>query len=360
MTCVGPARVRPFRYRSIGGPAGYNCNYPAKESSQGGARIRYFCVMDFAGHKLFLAPLAGVSDSVFRTICKEHGADIVVSEMISAEGLHYNSAATADLLRFGSAERPIGIQLFGARPDHMAEAAEAIQKSVVPDFIDLNAGCPVAKVVKKNGGSALLRDISLFSAMLSALVKAVSVPVTVKIRSGWTEHVWVDAEFATAAQAAGAAAIIVHPRSKSMGFSGHSYWERIAVVKKQVSIPVIGNGDIVTADDAMRMLETTGCDSVMIGRGALGNPWLFSQIKDRLAGKQATLPSASDRVQTALDHVRRFADAHGERKALADMKKHASWYTRGLSGAAQLRSNIFGATSTIGIEQALLSLLSEK
>jgi tRNA-dihydrouridine synthase len=145
-----------------------------------------------------------------------------------------------------------------------------------------------------------------------------------------------------------------------MGFSGHSYWERIAVVKKQVSIPVVGNGDVVTADDAMRMLETTGCDSVMIGRGAFGNPWLFSQIKNRLAGKEAALPSARDRVRTALDHIRRFTDAYGERKALAEMKKHASWYTRGLSGAAHLRSDIFGATSTSGIELALLSLLSEK
>jgi tRNA-dihydrouridine synthase B len=316
--------------------------------------------MDFSGKKLFCAPLAGISDMVFRSMCREHGADVVVSEMVSAEGLFYRSKATDALLRFDEKERPIGIQLFGAKPDHMAYAADHVQKTTAPDFMDLNAGCPAPKVVRKNGGASLLKDIALFRQLVTVMVKGSSVPVSVKIRSGWTERVWVDVEFAQAAVDCGASAVIVHPRSKTMGFSGHSYWERIAVVKKAVSVPVVGNGDILTELDAQTMFAQTGCDSVMIGRGAMGNPWIFSRIKAFLADKPVCPPTAQERVKTALVHIRRFRETHGEKKAAAEMKKHVSWYMRGLPGASALRSGIFRVKTTGEIEMALERVLPGK
>jgi tRNA-dihydrouridine synthase B len=309
--------------------------------------------MNFTNNKLLLAPLAGITDSVFRGICKGHGADIVMSEMVSAEGLFYKSKMTESLLFFKEHERPIGIQLFGSNPDHLAFAADVVQKKFNPDFIDLNSGCPAPKIAGKNGGSCLLKDINLFSTILSTMVKAISIPLTVKIRSGWFEHEWVDVEFSQAAQTAGVSAITVHPRSKTMGFSGHSYWERIAIVKKAVSIPVIGNGDILTPDDALRMFSETGCDSVMIGRGALGNPWLFSQIKQAMDKNPVHLPTAQEKIDTAISHVHIFLERNGERQTVCDCKKHASWYLKGLNGSSALRSRIFTANSTQEIFEAL-------
>ena len=188
--------------------------------------------MLFKNNKVMLAPMAGITDRVFRGICKEQGADIVFSEMVSAEGVLYGSDATLDLLRFEESERPIGIQLFGADPQRLAEAAKFIQDKAKPDFIDLNAGCPVSKVVRKNGGSALMRKPELFGRIISAMVKVLSIPLTVKIRSGWQKGEWVDLELAGIARDCGAAALILHPRSQTMGFSGHSFWERITEVKK--------------------------------------------------------------------------------------------------------------------------------
>jgi len=304
--------------------------------------------------------MAGITDSVFRSLCREHGADVVMSEMVSAEGLFYRSRPTDALLICGDRERPIGIQLFGAKPDRLARAAELVQKKANPDFIDLNSGCPVPKVVKKNGGASLLRDLRLFKEIVTAMVKASSVPVSVKLRSGWSEHHWVDVEFAQAAVACGASAVILHPRSKTMGFSGHSYWERIAVVKKAVAVPVIGNGDILSAKDGSDMFEQTGCDSVMIGRGALGNPWIFSSVKALLAQSPAAPPSLQARMETALGHVDRFVKLNGEKTAAAEMKKHASWYIRGLPGAGGIRSKIFRAKSTADIKAALAEVMAAK
>jgi tRNA-dihydrouridine synthase B len=316
--------------------------------------------MDFSGKKLFLAPMAGITESVFRTLCREHGADVVMSEMVSAEGLFYRSKGTDALLRFENLERPIGIQLFGAKPDHMARAAEHVQKRANPDFIDLNSGCPVPKVVKKNGGAALLKDIALFRQLVTSIVKVVSVPVSVKIRSGWSEHHWVDVEFAQVAVECGASAIIVHPRSKSMGFSGHSYWERIAVVKNAVKVPVVGNGDILSEQDALDMFTRTGCDSVMIGRGAMGNPWIFSRINAFFSHKPVQMPSPQVRIKTALEHLQRYKKLYGEKKTAADMKKPASWYIRGLPGASGFRARIFRAKMTGEIAAALEELLPGK
>lgn len=297
--------------------------------------------MNFQNNKVILAPMAGITEKVFRSLCKQNGADVVISEMVSAEGLFYGAKATIDLMRFSESERPIGIQLFGSDPDHLARAVSFVQKYFRPDFIDLNSGCPVPKVVKKNGGSALLQNATLFERILRSMVKEASIPITVKIRSGWHKYQWVDVEFATLAQDCGVAALTLHPRSQTMVFSGHSFWERIAEVKKAVSIPVIGNGDINSAADALKMVEQTGCDSIMIGRGSYGNPWIFSQIKNAFNGISVSQISSETKIDTALLHLEAFTREYGERYAAKEMKRHLAWYIKGMPGASFYRDQIF-------------------
>jgi len=299
---------------------------------------------------LILAPMAGVADTVYRRLCKEQGADVTVSEMVSADGLHYKSANTARLMEFGESERPIGVQLFGSDPERLAEAARFTHQYVKPDFIDLNAGCPVAKVVKRNGGAALLKDPALFGKIVNAMSRAVPIPVTVKIRSGWNTREWVDEEFARIAQDNGAAAVTLHPRSQTMMFTGHSFWERIAIVKKAVSIPVIGNGDILSGSDAVKMFSETGCDAIMAGRATFGNPWLFAEIKAAINGEAYTPPTPNERKTMILRHIREYRNAHGERYAKGDMKKYAAWYLKGLPGANTARRKICAASSSSEIE----------
>jgi tRNA-dihydrouridine synthase B len=308
--------------------------------------------MDFR-RKMFLAPMAGVTETVFRSICKENGADVVVSEMVSAEGVFRGSKNSRDLLAFKEYERPIGIQLFGSDPDHIAYAAAYIEQHCRPDFIDLNSGCPVHKVIKKNGGASLLRDVSLFKKIVSDMVRKVSTPITVKLRSGWFVHDYVDVQFAKVAQDCGAAAVILHPRSKTMGFSGHSLWERIALVKASVSIPVIGNGDIVCAEDAQAMFEQTQCDSIMIGRAAMGNPWIFDQIKRFRSGGRTESPSSSERVSTIFQHLHRFLAEYGEKKAINELKKHIAWYCKNIPKAATLRNAVFRAHTITELEETI-------
>lgn len=296
--------------------------------------------------KLILAPLAGVGETVFRRLCKEQGADILVSEMVSAEGLLHRSENTAELLYFTDFERPFGVQLFGSDPQRLAAAAKEVYDRVRPDFIDLNSGCPVPKVVKKNGGAALLREPDTFRRIVGAMAAAVPVPVTVKIRCGWNMGDWVDVAYAKIAQQEGAAAITLHARTKSMGYSGIALWDRIALVKQAVTIPVIGNGDVVDPSSAIAMRMQTGCDAIMIGRAAMGNPWIFCQIKNALAGISGRPVTQEDRRATALRHLELFCNRYGERKTAAELKKHLAWYTHGLPGAAEFRSQI-NRTSTI-------------
>jgi len=302
-------------------------------------------------NQLFLAPLAGISDSVFRKLCVAHGADSVVSEMVSAEGLLRNGKKTLQLMAFDETERPIGIQLFGSEPDRMAAAAAWIEEHIKPDFLNLNSGCPVPKVVSRNAGAALLKDPDRFGRIVSAMTKATRIPLTVKLRSGWNTNQWVDIEFARIAEACGASSIILHPRSKTMGYAGHSFWERIALVKKSVSIPVIGNGDILTASDALKMREETGCDGVMVGRGALGNPWIFNQIKAAFAGKPAPATTREERCVVILEHIKSLRDALGEIRANKEMRKHLSWYLHGLPNAAYFRDAIFKSKNTEMLEE---------
>lgn len=295
--------------------------------------------------KIILAPLAGISDRVFRRLCRQAGADCVISEMVSADGLRFGSGNTEELMSLSEDERPVGIQLFGSDPAVMADAARIVVEKARPDFIDLNAGCPVRKVVGRNGGAALLKDDRLFERIVRAMADAISIPLTVKIRSGWNVDEWVDTEFARIAQENGAAAIAVHARSKTMGFSSHALWERIALVKRTVSIPVIGNGDIDSPLAAQTMFNETGCDTVMVGRAAMGAPWLFGQIQSFLrTGTYAPVTDAA-RLAFARNHLHMFIGEFGEKRAAKEMKKHIAWYTKGVPGASRVRDSIFRSDS---------------
>ncbi len=315
--------------------------------------------MELFKKKLILAPMAGISETIFRTLCRKHGADMVFSEMVSAEGIRHNAGNTTALIHFKEEERPIGIQLFGSNPKHLAYAAQYVEEHVQPDFIDLNSGCPVPKVIRKNGGAALMKDPKLFRNILTHMVKAVKTPVTVKIRSGWYKHDWIDIELAKIAEACGAAAITLHPRSKTMGFSGHSFWERITLVKQAVNIPVIGNGDITKPRHAIDMFTQTGCDSIMVGRGIYGNPWIFNQIKQLLSGEEPVFPSQKEKLETALIHLDSYIQQWGEKPAAREMKRHIAWYVKGMLGASTIRDKIFRANSTGELKEVLRELFEK-
>ena len=315
--------------------------------------------MQLKNNELFLAPMAGITDSLFRRLCREQGADAVVSEMVSAEGLLRSGKQTLRLLAFDESERPCGIQIFGSDPDRMAAAAVWIEANVRPDFIDLNCGCPVPKVVKRNGGAALLRDPLLFKCIVAAMAKSIKIPLTVKLRSGWNTGEWVDVEFARIAEGSGAQAVFLHARSKAMRFSGTALWERIALVKKAVKIPVIGNGDICTPHDAVRMRQETGCNGLMIGRAALGNPWIFRQIKQALAGTTIEEIAPAERCRMAVHHIACAREQYGERRATREMRKHVAWYLRGKQKATEFRDRIFRSKSTLELETIVKEALGQ-
>src|SRR5580765_1559452 len=231
---------------------------------------------------LYLAPMAGVSESPFRRVCRRHGADVVVTEFLSAEGIRRENPATIAKLKFGPDERPIGVQIFGAEPDAMGDAAALVTDVFEPEFIDINFGCPVKKVVKRNGGSGCLRDLDLVQQVIRAVAGATHLPVTVKIRSGWNEEMRDPVGIALRCQDAGARTLTLHARTRTQMYTGHAHWDEIAAVAAALEIPVIGNGDIKTAADAVRMRTETNCDAVMIGRGSFGQPWVFNQTKDLL------------------------------------------------------------------------------
>jgi tRNA-dihydrouridine synthase B len=311
----------------------------------------YFSGMNFNTAALYLAPLAGISETLFRNLARKCGADAVISEMVSAEGLLRAGKQTVRLCAFDEQERPIGIQLFGSDPDRLAAAASMVESQFRPDFINLNAGCPVPKVVSRNGGAALLKDPVLFEAIVIAMARATTIPLTVKIRSGWNTGDWVDEEFARIAEGSGAKAVMLHARSKSMRYTGEAILERILLAKKAISIPLIGNGDIRTADDALRMIRETGCDGIMIGRGAVGNPWLFGQIKAAMNGDPVLPPSPAERGRELLAHIARFREMYGEFYATREMRKHTAWYLKGSPHAAIFRDRIFRAKGTTELEK---------
>ncbi|MBR6782387.1 MAG: tRNA dihydrouridine synthase DusB [Clostridia bacterium] len=312
-------------------------------------------------HGLALAPLAGVSDRAFRRVCRARGADFTVSEMVSAKALCYEQrkktagerSVSGQLASVMRDELPMAVQIFGSEPDFMAEAARMIQANeyigcmseVAPSAIDINMGCPVKKVTGNGEGSALLKNPKLIGEIVSAVVKAVSIPVTVKIRTGWDSTSVNALEVARIIEAAGASMITVHARTREQMYEPGVDRSVIAAVKRAVSIPVLGNGDIYTAADALSMMAETGCDGVMIARGAMGNPWVFSEICAALDGRDYTPPPMAERFEVALAQVKEMIAEKGERIGVAEAKKHLSWYCHGIEGAAAARGRLMQATS---------------
>ena len=301
---------------------------------------------------LYLAPMAGVSESPFRRLCRRFGADVVVTEFLSAEGIRRENEATIAKLRFGADERPIGVQIFGAEPAAMGEAAAFVTDVFQPEFIDINFGCPVKKVVRRNGGSGCLRDLGLVQAVIRAVAASTHLPVTVKIRSGWSEEMRDPVTIALRCQDAGARALALHPRTRTQMYTGQARWAEIAAVVEALDIPVIGNGDIKTPDDAVRMHRETGCAAVMIGRGSFGQPWIFRQARAILDGTAyPATPPVEERFRIALEHARMAESYEADpRGAAIEFRKHLGWYVKGLPDSAELRKKLHAVNAFSEVE----------
>lgn len=328
----------------------------------------------FLKHGLVLAPMAGVTDRTFRNICRSFGAEYTVSEMVCAKSLCYEQkskrsspSATTTLATVKKGDGPIAIQIFGSEPDIMAEAArmlaEGSYKNCVseekPMAIDINMGCPVRKITSNGEGSALMRNPTLAGKIVRAVVDAVDIPVTVKIRAGWDESEKNAIELGKILEASGASAICIHARTKEQLYRPGIDISIISELKKAVSVPVIGNGDIYTAKNALDMFKETSCDGIMVGRGAMGNPWIFSEIICAIENKSFKMPSSVERVELALEHLRRIILEKGERVGIAEGKKHIGWYISGMNGAASTRNKIMTALSYEEISELLGGLLAD-
>ena len=305
--------------------------------------------------------MAGVSESPFRRICRRFGADVVVTEFLSAEAIRRENEATLAKLRFGEDERPIGVQIFGADPAAMADAARLVSDVFQPEFIDINFGCPVKKVVKRNGGSGCLKDLGLVTSVIRAVSAATPLPVTVKIRSGWSEEMRNPVEIALRCQDAGATVLTLHPRTRAQMYSGSARWDEIAAVVAALDIPVLGNGDIKTPQDAVAMRRQTGCSGVMIARGSFGQPWIFDQTRDLLEGREMRpAPPVRERFAVALEHARMADDFELDpRGAAVEFRKHLGWYVKGLPGSADLRKKLYAVHSVSEVEAIFDDYLSQ-
>ena len=325
-------------------------------------------------HGIMLAPMAGATDYAFRKVCKGFGAEYLVSEMVCAKALCYEQkikksitaspSKTAPLAAIREGELPMAVQIFGSEPQFMAEAARMISENSyrgatsvhTPTAIDINMGCPVAKVVSNGEGSALLKNPKLAAEIVRAVRGAVDIPVTVKIRIGWDKNSINAVEMAKYLEDAGASLICVHGRTREQQYAPSADWSHIANVKRAVSVPVIGNGDIFEPRDATKMLRETGCDGVMIGRGALGNPWIFENTINLFEGREERKIPQNEVIDVALSHLKLMIETKGERAGIAESRKHLGWYMKGIRGAAELRNRINCAESLPEIEEILLSL----
>ena len=311
-------------------------------------------------NQVVLAPMAGISNSPFRRICKEMGCGLIYAEMVSDKAIMYGNKKTIDMLYMTDFERPISQQIFGTDVSSFVIAAKYICSNMHPDIIDINMGCPVPKVaLRAQAGSALLKSPSKIYDIVKAVVDAVDVPVTVKIRSGWDSNHINAVEVAKVIEKAGASAICVHPRTRSQGYRGEADWSIIKAVKDNVNIPVIGNGDIKTPEDAKRMLDETGCDAIMIGRGVLGNPWLIEQTVAYLNGDFVSQPNRLDRVDMCIKHLNYLSDVKDEKVARLEIRNHIGWYFKGLPGANEIKNKVYQCDSIHDIMQVLMSYREE-
>lgn len=311
-------------------------------------------------NNLLLAPMAGVTDLPFRMLCKEQGCGLLYTEMVSAKAILYKNKNTAELLKVEDGERPIAVQLFGSDPKIMSEMAKLIEPGPF-DIIDINMGCPVPKVVNNGEGSALMKEPKLVEEILTAMVKALKKPVTVKFRKGFNDSCVNAVEIAKIAESCGVAAVAVHGRTREQYYSGKADWEIIRQVKEAVKIPVIGNGDIFTPQDAEAMLLETGCDGLMLARGARGNPWIFSRINHYLdTGELLPEPDHAQVVRMILRHAKLQAEQRGEMMGIKEMRKHVAWYTAGMPHSSALRNQVNQVESLAELEEMFMHIFQKQ
>lgn len=308
-------------------------------------------------NRVFLAPMAGVTDMPFRVLCKEQGCGLVYTEMVSAKGMHYADEKSSQLTLLDEREKPGAVQIFGSDPEIMAEVAAKLNESDA-SIIDINMGCPAPKITKNGEGSALMKRPELVAKIVKAVVRATQKPVTVKIRTGWDDTSINAVEIAQLAQENGASAVAVHGRTREQYYSGKADWDIISQVKQAVSIPVIGNGDVFGPREAKRLLEETGCDAIMIGRGAQGNPWIFNQINKYLEdGVIIPVPTPEQKIQTIIRHMNMLIEYKGERTGILEMRSHIAWYIKGLRDASYTKQKIFMLTDRNEIINLLQNFL---
>lgn len=305
-------------------------------------------------NNVFLAPMAGVTDIIFRGICKKMGCGLVYTEMISAKALYYGSEKTEELLKVSPKEAPVAVQIFGSEPLVMAKACDYFNDNKNICLIDINMGCPAPKIVKNGDGSALMNNPKLAYEIVKAVKEVSNKPVTVKFRKGFDHNNINAVDFAKVIEAAGADAIAVHGRTREQMYEGKADWDIIRQVKEAVNIPVIGNGDVFSAEDAISITRETGCDGIMIARGAQGNPWIFKQIGEALNGKQVELPTGEEKIEVAIDHFKQALEYYGENKAVREMRKHIAWYLKGIRNSNDIKNKINCENGSIGVIETLI------